>query len=98
MDGIKTYWFLGAKFKGSKDQTENFISSGIWQNGYDNKLLDIVKSISVGDKVAIKSTYNQKNNLPFDSKGFPVSVMDIKAIGTVTKNHGDGKLLEVDWQ
>ncbi|WP_085247114.1 AAA family ATPase [Gilliamella mensalis] len=97
MDGIKTYWFLGAKFKGSKDQTEHFISSGIWQNGYDNKLLDIVKSISVGDKVAIKSTYNQKNNLPFDNKGLPVSVMEIKAIGTVTKNHGDGKLLEVDW-
>ncbi|OCG23591.1 hypothetical protein A9G22_05980 [Gilliamella sp. App2-1] len=98
MDEIKTYWFLGAKFKGNKDQTENFISSGIWQNGYDNKLLDNVKSISVGDKVAIKSTYNQKINLPFDNKGLFVSVMEIKAIGIVTKNQGDGKLLEVDWQ
>lgn len=24
--------------------------------------------------------------------------MDIKAIGTVIKNHSDGKLLKIDWQ
>lgn len=98
LNEIKTYWFLSAKFGSSKDQTDRFINIGIWENGYDNKYLNIVRTISVGDQVAIKAAYNQKNNLPFDNRGQFVSVMEIKAIGTVTKNHGDGKLLEVDWQ
>lgn len=98
MESIRTYWFLGAKFNGSKDQTERFVKLGIWENGYDNKHLNTVRSINVGDRVAIKSTYNLKKNLPFDNKGLAVSVMEIKAIGTVTHNHDDGKLLEIDWQ
>ena len=98
MEAIKTYWFLGAKFNGSEDQTERFVKLGIWENGYDNKYLNTVRGISVGDRVAIKSTYNLKNNLPFDNKGQAVSVMEIKATGIVTKNYGDGKLLEVKWQ
>lgn len=98
MGGVNTYWFLSAKFSGGVDQTERFIKMGIWENGYENKFLNIVRSISVGDQVAIKSTYNLKNNLPFNNKGQPVSVMEIKAIGIVTKNHQDGKLLEIDWQ
>jgi len=98
LGGVNTYWFLSAKFSGGLDQTERFIKMGIWENGYENKFLNIVRSISVGDQVAIKSTYNLKNNLPFNNKGQPVSVMEIKAIGIVTKNHQDGKLLEIDWQ
>lgn len=98
MGGVNTYWFLSAKFSGGLDQTERFIKMGIWENGYENKFLNIVRSISVGDQVAIKSTYNLKNNLPFNNKGQPVSLMEIKAIGIVTKNHQDGKLLEIDWQ
>ena len=98
MGGVNTYWFLSAKFSSGVDQTERFIKMGIWENGYENKFLNIVRSISVGDQVAIKSTYNLKNNLPFNNKGQPVSVMEIKAIGIVTKNHQDGKLLEIDWQ
>lgn len=98
MGGVNTYWFLSAKFSGGLDQTERFIKMGIWENGYENKFLNIVRSISVGDQVAIKSTYNLKNNLPFNNKGQSVSVMEIKAIGIVTKNHQDGKLLEIDWQ
>ncbi|MFQ0996877.1 McrB family protein [Gilliamella sp. CG25] len=98
MEAIKTYWFLSAKFNGSEDQTERFVKLGIWENGYDNKYLNTVRGISVGDRVAIKSTYNLKNNLPFDNKGQAVSVMEIKATGIVTKNYGDGKLLEVKWK
>ena len=98
MEAIKTYWFLSAKFNGSEDQTERFVKLGIWENGYDNKYLNTVRTISVGDRVAIKSTYNLKKNLPFDNKGQAVSVMEIKATGIVTKNYGDGKLLEVNWQ
>ena len=51
-----------------------------------------------GQRIAIKSTYTQKHNLPFDAKGQPVSVMAIKAIGTITENMQDGKRVKVEWE
>jgi len=38
-------------------------------NGYQDKYLDAVKSIQVGDRIAIKSSYTRKHDLPFDSRG-----------------------------
>lgn len=57
-----------------------------------------MKSIQVGDRIAIKSSYTRKHDLPFDNRGQTVSVMAIKAIGTVTENLGDGRTLKVDWK
>ncbi|HMP71575.1 MAG TPA: AAA family ATPase, partial [Pirellulaceae bacterium] len=37
------------------------------------------------------------HGLPFDNRGHVVSVMAIKAIGTVTQNLGNGRNLKVDW-
>ena len=91
-------WFVGAAFEGTDDQTSRFLNEGIWENGYDDRNLDTVKSIQVGDRIAIKSTYTRKNNLPFDNRDKYASVMRIKAIGTVTKNLGDGRNLRVDWK
>ncbi len=90
-------WFVGATYDGRDDQTSRFVDEGIWENGNTNRYLDEVKSIQVGDRIAIKSTYIRKNNLPFDNRSHIVSVMAIKAIGTVTKNLGDGRRLEVTW-
>ena len=59
----KSYWFVGASYgKGSEDQTERFISEGIWQNGYKDKYLDVVRSMQPGDLIAIKSSYTRKRN------------------------------------
>ncbi|MFQ5740196.1 MAG: AAA family ATPase, partial [Acidobacteriota bacterium] len=44
-----------------------------------------------------KSSYTRKHHLPFDNRGQTVSVMAIKAIGTVTENLGDGRKVKVDW-
>lgn len=90
-------WFVGAAY-GSDDQTDRFLKKGIWENGYKNKYLTQVKSIQRGDRIAIKSAYTRKNDLPFDNRKQTVSVMAIKAIGTVTKNEGDGRHLRVNWQ
>ena len=92
----KNYWFVGASFGGTKDQTERFIQEGIWEVNND-KQADLVKSIQSGEKIAIKSAYTRKNNLPFNNRGHTVSVMAIKAIGTVVENLGDGKTLKVEW-
>lgn len=91
------YWMLGADW-GGNDQTQKFIEQGIWQNGYTDKFLDTVKKVQVGDKVAIKTVYVQKNNLPFNNYGCDVSCMKIKVIGEVTENIGDGRTLKVTWE
>jgi 5-methylcytosine-specific restriction protein B len=92
------YWFVGASYGSTDDQTELFLKKGIWKNGDDDKFLDKVKEIKVGDKIAIKSVYTQTYDLPFDNANKMASVMDIKAIGVVTKNFNDGITLNVDWQ
>jgi hypothetical protein len=97
-DNGTTYWLVGAAYGGSDDQTERFLEEGIWENGYKNKYIDKVMSIKVGDRIGIKSAYTQKYGLPFDNRGLFVSVMKIKAIGTVTENLDDGRTLKVDWQ
>ena len=95
----KAYWFVGAAYKAG-DQTPRFLQEGIWENGYPDKYLDLVRSVQIGDRIAIKSVYTRtrEDALPFDNRDHTVSVMGIKAIGTVTENIGDGRTLKVDWE
>lgn len=96
MNEFSRFWFVGSSYSGNEDQTNRFIKKGIWQNGYQDKYLDLVRSIQPGDKIAIKSSYTRKRGHPFDNKGQAVSVMGIKAIGVVTRNQGDGRFLDVE--
>jgi hypothetical protein len=53
-----SFYVLGAAWydsEGNPDQTERFIQNGIWENGYNDKFVDVVKSVNIGDRVAIKS-------------------------------------------
>jgi len=90
-------WFVGASW-GAQDQTERFITEGVWENGYADRYLDRVREVLPGDRIAIKSAYTRKTGLPFDAHGQAVAVMAIKAIGLVTANQGDGRRLIVSWQ
>lgn len=92
------YWFAGASYGGSDDQTERFIANGIWENGYDDRFTDVVRSVKPGDRIAIKSSFVRKHDLPFANNNIPVGTMRIKAVGTVVRNHGDGKGLDVKWE
>ena len=94
---IRPAWLVGASFGRTNDQTSRFLRDGMWENGYEDRYLEEVRSVRPGDRIAIKATYVRKYNLPFDNRGHPVSVMAIKAIGTVTENPGDGRHLKVDW-
>lgn len=97
-DPKRQYWFAGALWNGTDDQLDRFLEEGIWQNGHNDKLSELVNSMQPGDKIAIKSSFVRKYGLPFDNKGKPVSGMKIKAIGTITANHGDGLTVDVEWQ
>jgi 5-methylcytosine-specific restriction protein B len=96
--GARASWFVGAVFGGTNDQTQRFIEEGIWENNYQDRYLDAVRSIKVGDRIAIKASYTRKHDLPFDNRGNTVSVMAIKAVGTVKENLGDGRTLKVEWK
>lgn len=93
------YWLVGAYWndRDPADQTDRFLTEGIWENGYDNRLHEEVKSMQVGDKIAIKAAGTQKKNLPFNADNRTVSRMTIKAVGTVVANRGDGRTVEVEW-
>lgn len=92
------YWFVGAMWgDGEGDQMPRFVQEGIWQNGYEDKFAAQVRAMKPGDRIAIKASFARKHGAPFDNKGQTVSAMKIKAIGTVTRNHGDGRTVDVAW-
>lgn len=92
-------WFVGASYGGSTDdQTPRFLSQGIWEvKNPTDKEIALVKSMKVGDRIAIKAAYVRKRGLPFDNHEESVSVMAIKAIGTISGNPQDGERVQVDW-
>ena len=99
-------WFVGASYKTGGDQTERFVREGIWAmqrpDGGEytpagDRYAQRAKAMRPGDRIAIKSTYTRKKGVRFDNKGKTVSVMAIKAIGEITKNHGDGHRVQVNW-
>lgn len=93
------YWFVGAMWgDGSGDQMPRFLQEGIWQNGYQDKFAEQVKKMKAGDRIAIKASFARKHGAPFDNKRQTVSAMKIKAFGTVTGNHGDGRTVDVAWE
>jgi 5-methylcytosine-specific restriction protein B len=97
-DENTNYFLLGASFEGGEsDQLERFVRERVWENGHPEYFQELVQEMRVGDRVAVKATYTQKNGLPFDAYGKTVSAMRIKATGIVTSNAGDGRHVGVDW-
>ena len=92
-DAARSFWFVGATWDG-EDQTERFLSEGIWTNGYDEKYADLVQRMEPGDLIAIKATFTQKYGLPFKNYDRSVSCMRIKATGTVTERTQEGQTVQ----
>jgi 5-methylcytosine-specific restriction protein B len=83
--------------KDPADQTARFLREGIWEHEFDDKLLDLVRQMQVGERIAIKLDGGEKDGLPFNSYGKTVSYMTIKATGTIVENAGDGRQVRVQW-
>ena len=90
-------WFVSVFYDGGEEQTSRFIREGFWENYYSDKSGDLINEIKIGDRIALKATHNKKNKIPFNTNGKIVSVMEIKAIGIVTRNYYDGKKIAVNW-
>lgn len=100
IDGDTQFWLVGAYWddRDPPGQTERFLAEGVWENGYADRYLDLVKQMRPGDKIAIKASATQLKDLPFENNGKSVSKMIIKARGTIVRNHGDGRSVEVEWE
>lgn len=90
------YWMLGANWSG-KDMTPEFVAENRWECGSDGPHTDKIKKVVSGDRVAIKASFTQIYNLPFNNHGQTVGAMKIKAVGTITVNPGDGRNLSIRW-
>ncbi len=97
-DSKRQFWFVGATYDGSEDQTERFVSESIWENGHQDKYSDHVKEMKPGDYIAIKAAYTRKHGLPFDNRKKFVSCMRIKAKGTIAESTDDGYTVKVNWE
>ena len=89
------YWFVGAAYHQTDDRSSEFVQQGIWRNGNTDKYTEDVNSMQPGERIAIKAAYTRKRDLPFDNKGNPVSVLGIKATGTITRTIYDVRGLTV---
>jgi hypothetical protein len=64
------YWFVGASFGRTNDQSDRFIAQGIWEiDSPSDRNRDQVLRMQPGDRIAIKATYVRKSGLPFDNQG-----------------------------
>jgi len=90
-----SFWLLGSR-QDDESTINEYIAENKWVSTSKNNHNKNLERINVGDYVAIKYAYNTRN-LPFNNMGKLFGVMEIKAIGKVTKNLQDGKSLEVDW-
>jgi 5-methylcytosine-specific restriction enzyme B len=92
----KSYWFVGAVWGGTDDQLSRFLEQGIWENGYVDKFSVLVHRMRPGDQIAVKASLVKKR-VPFEVNDKSVSVMRIKATGTVLDNVKDGRTVKVAW-
>jgi len=93
------YWMVSAKWDDCDppDQTARFLQGGVWENPYEDRYLEKVRSMNVGDRIAIKSVSLRREGLPFDAGGNIVSRLTIKATGTIVRNPATGRSVDVEW-
>jgi hypothetical protein len=52
-----TTWFVGASY-GTDDQMPRFLEEGIWENGYDDRHLEHVRSMQPGERIPSNPSYH----------------------------------------
>lgn len=99
LDPDASYWFVGASYGRVDDQTERFIREGFWRVDTPTPGQRAqVERMRVGERIAIKATFVQRDRLPFDAGGRRVSVMRLKARGVITEASTDGESVRVEWE
>lgn len=90
-------WFVSDFSDSKNDQMSQFITGGYWENQCSDQFGDLIDTIKVGDRIALKTTHNRKTQIPFETNKKVVSVMEIKALGVVTGNYFNRRKIDVNW-
>lgn len=88
LEKFKGNFYLAGSFWSGDEQSNRFFNNGVWENGHDEKFLNVVRSTQVGDIVFLKSTYSKRGK----------SYLRIKGVGRVIENPKNGIELFVDWK
>ncbi len=93
-NNIPAYYCVGFHFYSQEvsNQLERFIENNLWENGYADKNINIVKNVPVGSLIAAKTSYTMNE----DDK--TISVLEVHCIGKVLENFNDGRKLKVQWE
>lgn len=92
LNGVRDVWLVSA-FIGQEDRSDAFVRDGYWAlaDGIPAEAADM----RTGDRIAIKSSFVRKLNLPFEANGRSISCLSLKARGIITAVQQDRVL--VDW-
>ncbi|MGW0037808.1 GIY-YIG nuclease family protein [Gordonia sp. NPDC003376] len=97
-DDVELCWFVNAGTKASqRHSVADFISEGEWRMDPNPKYEMKVQEMLPGERIAVRVRRNITQDVPFDHRGFQVSVMDILLTGTIVANRGDGCSVTVAW-
>lgn len=96
---VELFWVVSPGSQASKkNQVADFLSNGEWRmephSAYESKVADM----RVGERIAVRTRRNITDDVPFDNRGLPVSVMDFHLRGVVSENPGDGCSVKVRWE
>ena len=94
IDETLNYWFVNTLY--DRD-VEQYLQKGTWRSDKPEKNRQLVKKMQIGDFIAIKFTFRRTDKMPFQNLGKNVSVMEIKAVGTITSKSSDNIELMVNW-
>ncbi|MGB3772174.1 MAG: GIY-YIG nuclease family protein [Rhodococcus sp. (in: high G+C Gram-positive bacteria)] len=96
---VEIFWIVGAGSQKSKrNQPTDFESRSEWRMDPDSKYERKVADMRPGERIAVRSRRNISQDVPFDNRGLPVSVMDFYLRGVITHNPGDGCSVAVEWE
>lgn len=89
VSSLKVVFYVVGTIWDREEQLNRFIEEGIWEKGHEDQTYSsIINGVKVKDVLFAKSTYAKDGE----------SILQVKAIGVVSKNNDDGASLEVDWK
>lgn len=94
---LSTGWLVNKPAKVSERELAAFLDEGIWKDSNPNRHRSYLKEMSPGDAVALKSTRNRKEDLPFFAGFNAASVMSIYATGQITSVDADSGEVAIAW-
>lgn len=90
---VRCYWIVG---RGGVD-INDIVRQREWRMAPNPRFEAKVMDMLPGERVAVRTRRNTKDDIPFDHRDNLVSVMDFELTGTIAHNPGDGCSVGVDW-